>query len=513
MSCHVSKSAIGPCFLPSILSYVGEPGVTQCVSKLWQRSTTQALANCQKPKRDPVPSTKAFFTAIETGNLAGVKAYIEAGGDIEARDDLSNTALLYVARLVKFVRIGDCWQIVKSPDHLQILKYLIENNADVHAVRVWKQEDGEEDFSISTAIHEAVTWNNADYIPLLAKAGASLNARKYGGETPLSMAFFLGHFDCVEALLRSKADPNVYNNYFYSGNNREPSLPLHGALKKQNLKLVKSLIAAKADVNLGTIILRGADGILYSPIRLAKHTCPKAISFLVAAGANVKKEEVARDLGRIGPFIKEGLIRQVIAIEGVAQIILEYSQEGNEILNASIIQDASVQPYVNPRKFLSSESTSGILKIEKTRIISQFVPVRDLVRIIAEYTDLFEEERRAVCRTAPPFLSRLSWECEGEQDAQARSAKINKGIGQLPEDLQERIYIEVFLRSKNPEKPELASSLEQLNWAKEHIGDDMRILRYVIELFFGSSKVLNLRPDGSAYLINMNLTDIFKTAL
>ncbi len=436
----------------------------------------EVLSGLPRAERVPVPDQEAFFTAARKGDLTGVKAYVEAGGDIEARNDCGDTAL----RLLTLYR---------GEDHSRIFKYLIENGADVHAVAVYKPVDGEKFTSISPPMNDVAWVGNADYIPLLAKAGASLNARgaRGNGETPLSLAFRLERFDCAEALLRSRADPNIYN--IYSEGNRFcalPKLPLQAALRTQNLKLAQSLIAAKADVNLKEVAFRDNAEHLYSPIRWAKHICPKAISCLVAAGANVKKEEVAMYLGKIGPFIRKGLILQVIRIEEIAQIISEYSKEDHEILNASIIQDASVQPYIDPRKFLSSKSTSGIFKIQEGEIISQFVPVKDLANIIAEYADLSKEESDAVCQAAPLLLNRLSWECEGERDAQARSAKINKGIGQLPKDLQERIYTEVFLRSKNPAKPELATFLEeQLNWAKKHIGDDMRVLGEVIQLFFG----------------------------
>lgn len=46
----------------------------------------------------------------------------------------------------------------------------------------------------------------------LVKAGADINALTEDGRTPLFQAAFLGHLDCVKALVELKADATIANN-------------------------------------------------------------------------------------------------------------------------------------------------------------------------------------------------------------------------------------------------------------------------------------------------------------
>jgi hypothetical protein len=80
-----------------------------------------------------------------------------------------------------------------------------------------------------------------------------------------------------------------------------------------------------------------------------------------------------------------------------------------------------------------------------------------------------------------PALMRLSWQFQVQnEDAQTRSARFNAVLEQFPDDFRERFYSEIFIRSRDLEKPGLGSPEEQINWAKEHIGDDVKLLGYVL---------------------------------
>ncbi len=489
----ISEIEVGT--LHEVLDYAGEPHMTRCVSKLWQQHSPKDAQDAVR-----IPDREAFFASIREGDLNGVKAYIEAGGDIEARQE-GLTALMVLADSQKW-----------KPENEEIFNYLIKKRANVHAVKLKHLSEGNQ-YIIETAMHSAVLKANAAIIPLLARAGAALNVRQeHGGRTPLHLAAreHSGDSSCARALLQSRADPNVYCAI---GNSAR--LPLQTALENCNLETAKLLITSKADVNLNE--KSDLDPTLYSPLRIASRALPAAIPFIVAAGANVTLKALDAERNHRVPhalanFIKHGFILQTFRIEGIAKIIFEYTKnekEVDEILHASIMQSPEL-PYVNPFTFLSS-NPKGIVKIQNDQLRAQMiftcVPVTDLVQIITAYLgDWSREEVYAAGLAAKLPLLRVSWECEAEerivaarppslrwffeegQEARARQAsKINKQIGQLPDDGQEILYTELFLRSKDPAKPAIDAPLEaQLRWAKEHVGDDLRLLSDVIEtLYYG----------------------------
>lgn len=111
---------------------------------------SQVLLSCQS---QPRPAEVGLHEAALTGNLAAVQQHIDAGSDLDARDDYGSTPLIVAA-----------------------------------------------------------TFGKTDVAMALIDAGADLEASNNDGSTPLHIASFLCYPDVVEALLEHGADPTATNN-------------------------------------------------------------------------------------------------------------------------------------------------------------------------------------------------------------------------------------------------------------------------------------------------------------
>ena len=114
-----------------------------------------------------------------------VSMFIEAGADVNARDDINRTVLM---------------QAVCDTNNPTILSLLIKAGADVNA----RTEDG------WTPLMFASYKSNRDIISLLIEAGADVNAQTQRGLTALMWASQNNQDpDVICCLLRSGADPNL----------------------------------------------------------------------------------------------------------------------------------------------------------------------------------------------------------------------------------------------------------------------------------------------------------------
>ena len=114
----------------------------------------------------------------------------------------------------------------------ECIKLLIDKGANA------KQRTG-----LSTLLHTAVFVDDAykqkKCIEALIGGGANVNARSYGGDTPLHSAAGKGHRLCIEALLDRGADKNAQNN--------ENETPLHIAALFCNVECIRVLLERGAD--------------------------------------------------------------------------------------------------------------------------------------------------------------------------------------------------------------------------------------------------------------------------
>jgi ankyrin repeat protein len=103
-----------------------------------------------------------WFEAAKSGDEEALKQALESGADVNAVDDLENTALHYAA---------------KQAD-LNVMSLLIENGADLNATND----------RLSTPLH--LTEKNIDAIRILLEAGADPNLKDSDWDYPYYFAFY-----------------------------------------------------------------------------------------------------------------------------------------------------------------------------------------------------------------------------------------------------------------------------------------------------------------------------------
>lgn len=148
-----------------------------------------------------------------------------------------------------------------------------------------------QNISITTTLHEAVSQRNIDQILALIQSGADINGRDNKGYTPLDLAAHGDQIEIVNLLIERGADVNARDN---SGN-----VPLHGAILHscypdyddanydeskylKHFEIAKLLIDKGADVN----VIRGRDG--YTPLHIAiLFSRIEIIRLLIERGADV----------------------------------------------------------------------------------------------------------------------------------------------------------------------------------------------------------------------------------
>lgn len=155
-----------------------------------------------------------FHMAAFTGNLSRVKELVEAGTDVNAKDEFGWTALFWAA----------------CAGQTTVAEFLIENKADLAA----------QDASGHSLLHQAArTRTNAvKLVELLIAKGADVNAKSAGGDTPLHLACYS---DVATLLIAKGADVNAKDRSGYT--------PLHAAAAANHLEVAELLILKGADVN------------------------------------------------------------------------------------------------------------------------------------------------------------------------------------------------------------------------------------------------------------------------
>ncbi len=155
-----------------------------------------------------------FFNSASSGNINGVKKYIDAGGDINAADRLGRTAFYYaimynkteaakllMAHGAKDTNPREQKSRGRMPIHyaamkgnIEIIKLLLASGVDVNT----KEKDGTTPLMIA-----ASNENNVQTADFLLKNGADINAKNSKGKSALSNANDLKRKKMV-AFLKSK---------------------------------------------------------------------------------------------------------------------------------------------------------------------------------------------------------------------------------------------------------------------------------------------------------------------
>lgn len=121
--------------------------------------------------------------ALFKNNIEAIKLFINAGANINSRDDHGNTPLIYAVK----------------KENIEIVKYLIASGANVNIENNLKE----------TPIFYALQPSRTEILKLLIKAKANLNHQNEDGFTPLHKATEYDLDYIVELLIKKGANPDI----------------------------------------------------------------------------------------------------------------------------------------------------------------------------------------------------------------------------------------------------------------------------------------------------------------
>ena len=187
-----------------------------------------------------------FFKAIKTGNIKEVTAFLETDPHLSKK----SKALYYAS----------------DKGHLEIVKLLLENGADVNAQHLgcYPLDNASENrhYKVVKFLLEngatlsdiEVTKGDLETVKLLLKTKADVNAQDRHNCTALHYASKNGHLEAVKLLLENGANPNIQANPYEQdfpddefGDKIGTALIL--ASQEGHLEIVKLLLENGADVN------------------------------------------------------------------------------------------------------------------------------------------------------------------------------------------------------------------------------------------------------------------------
>ena len=241
-----------------------------------------------KDKRGTTP----LMYAAAYGSVDAVKALIDAGADVNAKNAFDATALMWAVNDIEKVRLllakgadvnakskmGRSPLLMAASDDrgAPVVKLLLAKGAQVDA----------RDSIETTALIQAA---NREIAQLLIAKDASVNAKNKGGFTPLMSAAGLGDTEWVKMLLAKGADVNAVSTPSFGGVKNGPIAlgsftPLLLAVAYGAPDLVKVLIDAGADVNAKDA--RGMTSLMLATG--CDHNDPRVVKLLLDKGADPK---------------------------------------------------------------------------------------------------------------------------------------------------------------------------------------------------------------------------------
>jgi ankyrin repeat protein len=245
----------------------GKVAAAVAVALLCASAGSAAAANADEPRK-PDGSTPLMEAAFD-GDVAEAGRLIKEGADVKVANKYGVTAM----------------QLAADTGNTELIRLLLKAGADPES----PNPDGE------TALHLVARSGNVEAAKLLLKAGAKVNSReRFGEQTPLMWAAARRHPEMVELLLSKGADVNArgairdYQRVATAESRAAPRdrggfTPLMYAARDNCGECVEVLLKHKADVNL-------ADPSFVVPLSIAMMNDNWDIAKrLVEAGADVNQ--------------------------------------------------------------------------------------------------------------------------------------------------------------------------------------------------------------------------------
>ncbi len=243
----------------------------------------------------------ALMIAANRGHIEAIKALIQAGANIEAKDKAGWTPLMYAAsegrtEAIKVLVQAGAKLETKDKDGLTPLMIAAVNKFE--AVKALIQAGAKFDAKDNlgwTPLMFSARENHTESIKALIQAGAKLEATNKGGLTPLMIAAANDKFEAVKVLCEAGADVNKMTKdyksaysfakdkkvlgYLYSKS--KPCTPLVEAVLVGDINSVRNLINSGVNVNASTE--KQSPALVYA----ARYAYPEITKILLSAGAKV----------------------------------------------------------------------------------------------------------------------------------------------------------------------------------------------------------------------------------
>ena len=155
-------------------------------NKITLIQTGHIQAGALKREGEDIMEDKNMLLAeSRNGNTEAVKQQLEAGADVNAKNNLGDTPLMWA------VRYG----------HTETVTFLLEKGADVNANNNYGW----------TALMWAARYGHIETIKILLEKGADVNKENRHGNTALLFAAYEGNTEMMKLLLEAGADVNATN--------------------------------------------------------------------------------------------------------------------------------------------------------------------------------------------------------------------------------------------------------------------------------------------------------------
>ena len=179
-------------------------------------------------------------------------------GNVSSRDGYGETPLHIAAR----------------QGHVQIVKILLEANADINAKSRYSGD--------MTPIHLAISNGHTEVVEMLLNGVADLNDQgRYSQVSPLLLATFLGRHEFINTLVNVSADIRA------TIDGVGETTIMRALSSTKALHMIKSLVRAGIDVNATDCDGRTALHYALSHLELSFPHCKQILELLFEAGANV----------------------------------------------------------------------------------------------------------------------------------------------------------------------------------------------------------------------------------